>query len=591
MTIDSTQPGNFEIQQTGEALQLLNRNLAVSIQWSLLVPLVIGFAFHETFSWQGALLWTGLFYLVMLPRLWIAKDLSQKPLPLNEEQLGGWGHQVMISSLCGGLVWASSTFVFFDSGRPEQQVILLTIVYAISLISLMMAAYWLPAFYIFVTPLLGGQILFFGFISEARYRMMAVVSLLLLVVLIKIGKSTHNLAQNVLSLRFQNLRLVDKLIREKNSVEFASMSKSRFLAAAGHDLRQPVHSLTMLAEALRGEVKTRVAKELVENVNASVGSLDNLLTDLLDISRLDAGLVNDRKLPVNIRPIVESIVEDLRPQADTANLYLRVRLSDTYVYSDPLLLATIIRKLIGNAVKFTRHGGVLVGLRRRSDKVLLQVWDSGPGIAKESYEDIFIEFHQLSSVRQYSKGLGLGLSIGKRLAGLLGHDLRLRSRVGKGSVFELELARISPQNVIPVTAGSARQVSLRGRRLLIVDNEPGVLQGTLAVLKGWQCEVDTASNAREALAQLESGKHYDGYICDYNLGPGANGLELLARLHELDGGHTPGIIVTGNTDPALIGMASKAGHIVLYKPVKPAQLRALLMRQKQHLQPLPESIA
>ncbi|MCB1756477.1 MAG: hybrid sensor histidine kinase/response regulator, partial [Gammaproteobacteria bacterium] len=373
---------------------------------------------------------------------------------------------------------------------------------------------------------------------------------------------------------------------------FACKSKSRFLAAASHDLRQPVHSLTMLAEALRGEAKGQVVRELVDNVSASVDSLDELLTDLLDISRLDAAVVKVRKLPVNIRPVIESIVDDLRTSADAKNIYIRTHISDTFVYSDPVLLGTVIRKLLVNAVQFTQRGGVLVGLRKRGDTVLVQVWDSGPGIAHENSEDIFVEFYRIDgSGRESGKGLGLGLPISKRLSDLLGHELRFSSRPGKGSVFEIRLQCIQQQKIIPVHAArSARQVSLSGRRLLVVDNEVAILQGTLAVLKNWQCEVSTATNAKDALALVKSGAHFDGYLCDYDLGSEMNGIALLEQLQALDGGRTPGIIITGNTDLDFIRMAADAGHTVLHKPVKPAQLRALLMRQSQ-LTRLPETYA
>ncbi len=571
------------LKQAAEGLQFLYKNLTSVLPWNMALPVLLYFSFYESISVGSMLLWAIPFYVITVPRYWLSRYFSNHALPQNVRDLRLWELGVAVPSLLAGLVWGAITFILFDSGGLVQQVTILTIVFGICILSLVLAVYCLPAFYGFIIPSLLGESLYFFTIGR-EYWVIGVLSLILLAALIKIGQSANRQNQSKLQLETENLELIEKLTVQKERAELANYSKSKFLASAGHDLRQPVHSLTMFAEALRSEISTRTGRELVDHVDSSVAVLDNLLTALLEISRLEAGVVSARKVPINIEPLLKQVIDELRPVANEKQIQFRTRLRDAHVYTDPILLANIVRSLIRNAIEFTDSGGILVSIRRYGDRMLLQIWDTGSGISEDHKEQIFVEFFQIDNhERDRKKGLGLGLSISKKLCELLGFELNMRSELGKGSVFELELTRIPVEKVIPVSKDiPAPQMSLSGKRLLIIDNEESILQGTLSVLHRWHCVVDTASNTERALELLKQGCRYDAYLCDHQLGGTMNGIELLNAMAVIDGGNTPGILVTGNTDPEFIRSVMRTGYVLLHKPVKPAQLRALLAQKVQN---------
>ncbi len=581
MTSDQAHFREHEVGQIAEGLMFLYRNLSTVMLWNMLLPLIIWFTFRDVMSLQSMLPWMVSFYLVTIVRIVISLYFSSKPSPLSSPEISRWGWWITVPSTLAGCVWGYAVYVFFEGGSVSQQLILLTIINGVCVLSLVISAYWLPAFYGFVIPALSGEAIYFATQAESGLWIIAAVALLLLTVLLKIGNSTNELTSKALKLKFENLHLIKHLTAEKERAENASRSKSRFLAAASHDLRQPVHSLTMFTDALRMEVKEKEAIELVEHMNQSVEDLDTLLTALLDISKLDAGVVTARKMPINILTLINNLVSEFQALANQKELYLRVRVFECHVYTDPLLLSTVIRNLLQNAIRFTESGGILIGLRSRGDNVLLQVWDSGIGIPDDKIDHIFVEFFQIDNVeRDRQKGLGLGLSISRRLSDLLDHQLRVKTWPGKGTVFEVEMLKVARGKVIPVHAEfNANGQSLRGKRLLVIDNEISILQGMLSVLSRWHCQVDTASTAQDALGLVRQGNHYDSYISDYHLGPGMNGVELLTEFSKIDGGRTPGIILTGNTEAEFIRSVSDSRFVLLHKPVKPAQLRASLLQQ------------
>ena len=573
-------------RQRAEGLRFLHRNLSVILLWNMPLPVLLWLGFHDSLQVSVFLIWSTAFYLVTVPRYFWSRKLGLTDFSVDcdsaEQPVEELERLLIIPSLFAGMVWGGIGLALFETGGQVQQVTVLTLVYGMCLLSLITAVCSLTSFLAFAVPALTGQALYF-FVLNQTFWVAGAMSLILLVLLVYLGKSASNLSRRWLMLKRENLELINSLTAEKERAVLANKSKSRFLASASHDLRQPVHSLTMFAEALRGEVTTRNARELVEHVNTSVNSLDNLLTPLLEVSKLEAGVVEPRKMPISIAPLLERIISELRPQANAKSLQLRTRLLDAHVYTDPILLATVIRNLIQNALDFTHKGGIILSLRYRGDRLLLQIRDTGVGIDKDDLDRVFVEFFQVENhERLQKKGLGLGLTISKKLSDLLDLNLAIKSLPGKGSIFSLELLPIVREKVVPVTAGKEPpQSSLAGKRLLIIDNEESILQGTLSVLHRWHCVVDTADCADRALHLLAQGIRYDAYLCDYQLGGKLNGVELLKAMSNVDGGSTPGILVTGTTDPEFIRSATAAGFVLLHKPVKPAQLRALLSQKVQ----------
>lgn len=571
---------SHELSQTAAGLVFLHKNLVEGLPWYMLIPVALAITFRGVEDWNGILIWGLCFYLITIPRYFVSLKYSNISLPKTLKELSRLQFWIIAPALLSGVLWGLSLFVFFDLGAAYQQLILLTIINGVCLTAILLSTFCFPAFIGFLLPAMTGEFLFFIFVADSRYRVIGLLPLIMVAVLVKIARNTREQTRKSEQLRVENLQLVEKLTFEKERAEAANRGKTQFLAAANHDLRQPVHSLTLLAEALKNDTKDPETLKLVSYISKSVESLDFVLTGLLDISRLEADVVQVNKMSVRAKPLIQALYDELEPMAASKNIRFKLRVSDCLVYTDPIHLSKILRNLITNAIQFTEKGGLLLAVRQKGKHVVLQVWDTGEGIPEHEHESVFTEFYQRNNQERASgKGLGLGLSISRRLAELLGHKLSLRSRDGVGSLFELKLPWLESENVVTVTSSTPISTfPLKGRRVLVVDNEDSILEGTLAVLNRWGCMVDTAESFDEAVAYLEQGHTYDLYLVDYKLGSQGNGAELLEYFKRWDSGLVPGIIMTGNTSPEFIRSTVVAGYTLLHKPVKPAALRALMAR-------------
>lgn len=367
------------------------------------------------------------------------------------------------------------------------------------------------------------------------------------------------------------------LTSQKEAAEAANRAKSRFLAAATHDLRQPLHALGLFSGALLEKIRYPEVRELVVNINKSVEALDGLFNSLLDISKLDAGVIEPARAAFALQTLFDKLMRDYQHQALNKGIIFRIRPSAYVVYSDAALVERIMRNLISNAVAHTDHNGVLVGARKRGDQVRLEVWDCGPGIEAANLKDIFQEFYQLGNPeRDRSKGLGLGLAIVARLARLLDSKVNVRSTVGKGSLFsfELPLTQIQPQSEMSYTTPALN--NLIGAFIVIIDDERAVLEGMRALLTDWGCRLILADSVMDALNKLKDESVPDLLIADYRLRDGATGIQALARLQKEYGLGIPGILITGDTSPDRLREAKASGYYILHKPVRAPKLRTLL---------------
>jgi signal transduction histidine kinase/CheY-like chemotaxis protein len=396
-------------------------------------------------------------------------------------------------------------------------------------------------------------------------------------------------------LRFENEELITRLRQEKLVAEEASNAKSRFLAAASHDLRQPVHALSLFVAAMRPRVTDVEAANMLDHIETSVQAMGGLFNGLLDISRLDAGVVEVSAETFAIHPLLERICREYAAQAAAKNIELRARPSSAAVFSDPLLVERVMRNIIANAIAYTDRGRVLVACRRRGRSLLLQVWDTGLGIPKDEQARIFQEFYQVGNVeRDRSRGVGLGLAIVKRLTALLGHPLTLRSAPNRGSVFAVEL----PYSDAPVAAALAPPEGQHdGAKhpavlILVVDDEARIQLAMRNLLEGWGFVVVTAGSGDELVRQLENRHERPALIIsDYRLRAGENGVHVIERLRsEYNDDEIPGMLITGDTAPDRLKEAQDSGLLLLHKPVSDNRLRAaivhLLARPARHAETL-----
>jgi PAS domain S-box-containing protein len=363
----------------------------------------------------------------------------------------------------------------------------------------------------------------------------------------------------------------------KSQADRANQSKSKFLAAASHDLRQPVQSLTLLLSMIRGQVADRpkTATQIDMAVSA-VESLNNLLSGILDISKLDAGIVSPELMCVDVGELVERLAREYEPRAAASGLTLRCFSLPLRIRSDVALLERIVRNLIENALRYTYKGGVLVGVRRRGDKVRLDVIDTGIGIPSDVQEEIFEEFRQLNNpARDASLGLGLGLAIVSRLSALLGASVHVASKLGHGSRFSVLLPRGT--EVVPESLNASRAVVDSGGRILVIEDNAALQLVYEIVLESWGYEMLYAQSGEKAieLAAREGGR-FDAILADYRLGSGLSGPAAAIEIARHEARSIPTLIVTGDTAKEHIEMIRASGFSMLHKPVSFEELRLTL---------------
>lgn len=360
----------------------------------------------------------------------------------------------------------------------------------------------------------------------------------------------------------------------------ANRAKSQFLAAASHDLRQPLHALNLMVAQLRAEESPAERERLAHGIEQAVGSINALFDDLLDISRIDSGVVRAEISAFPVQAVLDRIEAAFAAEAQVKGLRFRSRRSDVWVRSDPLLLQRIIGNLVGNALRYTRQGGVLVLCRRRGGMINIEVWDTGIGIPPDKYRAIFTEFYQLAPASVLrGEGLGLGLAIVTRLCQLLGHTIAVVSRVARGSRFSIGLPAASPEAGASSLAEptGAWDDLLPGTRILIVDNDADVLQETAGLLELWGCRIVPARSHREAVERLED-LAPDLMIADVHLDEGEDGVQLVDLLRQQFMVAFPALIVSGDVSKDTRERVTAQGLPMLEKPVAPFRLRAAVAR-------------
>ena len=382
----------------------------------------------------------------------------------------------------------------------------------------------------------------------------------------------------------QRIAMATSALREKKEeAETATLAKSRFLAAASHDLRQPTHALGMFVARLAQLPHGPETQQLITNLEASVKAMQDLLDALLDISRLDAQSVLVQSRPFALNEIFQHLNSSLVLTAEQKGIRWRVRSTSVWLLTDPVLLARILLNLLGNALRYTPKGSVLLACRVAADgqHVRIEVRDSGIGIAPDQHRDIFKEFYQVgNSERDQGKGLGLGLNIVQRTARLLQLPITVQSSLGCGTRFSLQVP------LAPVSLDHERRSPLRpdataqlnGLVVLVIEDNALARAGLVSLLTSWGCEVGVAEGRTQALSLLKNGLMAQVIISDYRLGEGVNGIDLIRQLHLAIGRSIPACLISGDTDPGLMLSAKQAGLTLLHKPVRPAKLRSLLRR-------------
>ena len=382
------------------------------------------------------------------------------------------------------------------------------------------------------------------------------------------------------SLRRAQIDLERKVAERTQELELANAAKSRFLAMASHDLRQPLHALGLFVAQLRTPLKSGERTKTIERVDATRKEMDEMFNSLLDISRLDAGILTPKITEFPIARLLQKIETRFDQATREKGLRLRVRRSDAWVRSDAMLLERILLNLVSNAVRYTLRGGIIVGCRRRGEMLRIEVWDSGPGIPEDQKQNIFGEFFQLPAPeRNRYGGLGLGLAIVDRLRLLLNHQIDLASTVGRGSRFAIlvPMADECVTSTEPVDSPHPAAFAVEGKVILVIGDAPIVLEGTGGLLGKWGYSVLTAGSDEAALIRLaERQQRPDLIISDYHLASGKTGIRAIEQINAAFGSSIPAILISGDTAPEPLRDAKDRGYILLHKPVDPMRLRAVM---------------
>lgn len=369
----------------------------------------------------------------------------------------------------------------------------------------------------------------------------------------------------------------------REAADNANRSKSKFLAAAGHDILQPLNAARLSLSALLASGVPEEGERFAAAVDRALDTMEDLIGSVLDIARLDAGVMEPEIDEIRLRELIDTLVAEYQPLATGKGLRLRSGGANLIAASDGALLKRLLSNLLSNAIRYTDEGGVLIGLRRRGQMVRIDVADTGHGIAADQYEKIFEEFHRgrLAERGPSSRpGLGLGLSIVKRIASSLDHRLTFRSRVERGTVFSLTLPLAAVSMAEPRIAQPTVKTAgfgLAFAKVLLVENDPTVMEATLGLLERWSCTVRTATGIREAQAVLASDSFYpDVVLADFWLDKGQVGTDVVEAVRSTMGWVVPACIMTADYSDETAEQVQKAGCELLRKPVRPAELRALL---------------
>ena len=496
-----------------------------------------------------------------------------------------WMQLFTAVSLAEGVGWGWATLWLVSAPHLEAQLLVMAVAISVASASIPAFSPYLPALYCFFIPTTAPCAVASLMSHSPLRRIIGPMMLLFIAAISALGFMASCNLKAFVHLRFQAADLAADLQVQKEIADKANLAKSSFLAAASHDLRQPIHALTLFLGALRGVAMPEEGVRLVEQIEASAGAMDMLFAALLDISRLDAGVVEVRAQVFALQPLLDRVLRDHRREAADKGLELLCRPTRALVDTDPVLVERVLRNLISNAVRYTQHGRVLVGCRR-SPALRVEVWDTGPGIAPANQTQIFEEYFQLENPeRDRTKGLGLGLAIVKRLSGLLGSELVLRSRTGRGSCFSITLPLAAARATPSAAIGEAFEDFVNGGLIAVVDDEGAIRDAMSALLTGWGHEVVTAGSGAEMVERLADRiEGPDLVICDYRLRGGETGVQVIDALRAGFGSDIPALLITGDTAPDRLAEAQASGLLLLHKPVPNGKLRAaisnLLRRSK-----------
>lgn len=501
-----------------------------------------------------------------------------------------WG--LVIQHLINGMLWGWLAWLTLDNASRSQSILVISVITGIVGGAMSTLSPILPAFVAFGVTALGITGLKLWTLGNPEYRILAITGIFYIAALLVQARNSCRATQQAILLRFENLELIKKLeiestlaLSAQHRAEEANIAKSRFLAAASHDLRQPIHAQGLFLDVLARTDLSKQQRELVHNTTCANEASAQMLNTLLDFSRIEAGVIRPMIRPVYLQPMLNKIEREFAPQADAKGLNYRSRESSFSAMTDAGLLELILRNLVSNAIRYTHKGGLLVAFRKRNRQIVLEVWDTGIGIEPGQQQAVFREFHQLGNPeRDRQKGLGLGLAIVEGLAKLLHHEISLCSTYGRGSVFRVRLPFAPMAQPVPLPELESTLGRLMPMHILVIDDDESVRLSMACLLDDWGCTTAVAESLEQA-TQVIMTRTPDLIISDYRLREQRTGDAAIHTLRTILKNPTlPALLITGDTGPERLREAHESGIPLEHKPVLPAKLyQVLLQLQKSVL--------
>jgi len=555
---------------------------------ALFVTLGVAYVVWGQAPSMWVLAWAAVNLAMPVVRWWICREYLNTPTQIDEHyRQASW---LAYSSFLPGLWTGLAAPLFLPYLLPADQALLTMIIACTVAASLASSAPFPPTFYgygVVMLLLLAGS---WAMLPIAAGPVIALLILVLLVILVIFVRDNGRMVQESIRIRFERepllqeqQRLIQMLQSASDNAELArrqaeeaNRAKSRFLASASHDLRQPLHAISLLSAVLGEVSRDHTVSEISSQMQRSVDSLDRLFSALLDLSKLDAGVMVPARTSIDPSKAFAPVLREYQQRAQMQGLAWYARMAQGELMLDAVLVERILRNLLDNAIKYTPHGKVSVTLRQDHGEVVMTVADTGLGIDETERERVFEEFYQISNrERDRRQGLGLGLAIVKRLVTLLGGRISLESAPGVGSTFEVVLpATTAEAKVERAMPRRAEPIDLGGMAVLVIDDDLEVRDAMSLTLRYWHCEAQMARDEQEALA-LAQAQHFDVIISDYRLAQGALGTDVLRRLQALQP-QALGLLITGDIAAAELQVIGESGFPLLHKPVHYRELKELL---------------
>lgn len=556
-----------------EQLKLVTGSYLISAISFLMVCAVVAYITFTATNDSRAIIWFSVLTALYLG--WIVRDLSHgettKPPPREEAT------REVIKVLVANIAFCYLPITFIDDAYPALVIVSIAIAAGgLSAGSAVMQGPCLPVFYAYSLPkMMTVIVLLFSLNGDTYWILACATSLFLFLILWFTLKSEKNMRDSI-ELRFENRELVKQLRTSLTKTDEANNAKSVFLASASHDLRQPLHALALMTEILGSTTLSTQQAELQKRMLSAVDSTRSMLDSLLDISKLEAGAISANEKAFLMQTVFDKLDDEMQQLADDKGISYNARPTDLVAHSDGLIVELIIRNLISNALRYTERGRVLLTCRRRKrDRLLVQVWDTGIGIAENEKQTIFRAFHQLDNPeRNAQKGFGLGLAITQGLAETIGSAITVKSVKGRGSVFAFELPSANQPVIDEAKIASQKlNVSLSGKTVLIIDDDAKVRISLQELISSWNCNCISSESAAKALPQIKE-TTVDIMLVDYRLSGNLTGLDAIEEIRRSLAKKVPAIIITGDTSAEKIKEISATDAILMYKPVSVDQLKS-----------------